>query len=212
MINSTTITKTIKDIMSPSVIGFTLKVAFLSLLISLLIMWFTHGLLESLLASYLTWIPWDFLKSAVANLGIILTGYIIFIANISIFTSLLSDKLLVKIAKKHYSDIEQVGEPKISQTLWVNIKAILIFLPLFILALPFLFIPILGQIVMLFLWSIMLKEPTEHDINTLFGTHKTKSSRTISLLASLFNYIPLLNIFASVFAQILFLHDMMQKK
>jgi uncharacterized protein involved in cysteine biosynthesis len=212
MINSTTITKTIKDIMSPSVIGFTLKVAFLSLLITLLIMWFTHGLLESFLASYLTWIPWDFLKSAVANLGIILTGYVIFIAAISIFTSLLSDKLLVKIAKKHYSDVEQAGEPKISQTLWVNIKATLLFLLLFIIALPFLFIPILGQIVMLFLWSIMLKEPTEHDINTLFGTHKTKSSRTISLLASLFNYIPLLNIFASVFAQILFLHDMMQKE
>ena len=212
MINSSTLTKTLKDVLSPSVIGFTIKIAFLSLFITIVIMWLVHGLLESLISSYLTWIPWDFLKSTVANLGVVLTGYVLFIAAISIFTSLLSDKLLVKIAKKHYNDIEQVGEPKLLQTLWINIKATLIFLALFIVALPFLFIPILGQMVMLFLWSILIKEPTEHDVNVLFSTHKIRSSRSISLIASLFNYIPLLNIFASVFAQILFLHDMMQKE
>jgi hypothetical protein len=210
--NSSSITKTIKDIMSLSVIGFVIKVAFISLLSALAIVWLSHGLLEALLSSYLTWIPLDFLKSTIANLGIILIGYIIFIATISIFTSLLSDKLLIKIATKHYGEIKQIGEPKISQTLWVNIKATLLFLLLFIITLPFLFIPILGQIVMLFLWSILIKKPTEHDVNSLFNTHTNKSSRLISIIASLFNYIPLLNIFSSIFAQILFLHTMMQKE
>ena len=127
MINSTTITKTIKDHYESECYRIYSKNSFfITSYYATHYVVYGHGLLESFLASYLTWIPWDFLKSAVANLGIMLTGYVIFIAaSISIFTSLLSDKLLIKIAKKHYSDVEQAGEPKISQTLWVNIKATL---------------------------------------------------------------------------------------
>lgn len=71
---------------------------------------------------------------------------------------------------------------------------------------------------MLYLWSILLKAPTVHDVGGLFITDqqllkaKSKHSTLIAMIASLFNYIPLLNIFAPIFAQILFLHHLLQRK
>jgi len=70
---------------------------------------------------------------------------------------------------------------------------------------------------MLWLWSIIIKEPTAYDVSSLFIAdkkmvkEKTKKSRVIAMIASLFNYVPVLNIFAPVFAQILFLHNILGK-
>jgi uncharacterized protein involved in cysteine biosynthesis len=70
---------------------------------------------------------------------------------------------------------------------------------------------------MLWLWSILIKEPTAYDVGSLFITdqailkEKRKKSRIIAIIASLFNYIPILNIFAALFGQILFLHHTLGK-
>ena len=74
----------------------------------------------------------------------------------------------------------------------------------------------LGQIAMLYLWSVLIKEPTVYDVGSLFikdrriHKEKSKKARTIALIASLFNYIPIVNIFAPIFAQILFLHHVLK--
>jgi uncharacterized protein involved in cysteine biosynthesis len=71
---------------------------------------------------------------------------------------------------------------------------------------------------MLWLWSILLREPTVYDVGSLFISdpaelrRQSKKARLIALVAALFNYIPLLNIFAPVFAQILFLHHLLGKQ
>jgi uncharacterized protein involved in cysteine biosynthesis len=41
---------------------------------------------------------------------------------------------------------------------------------------------------------------------------KKKKTRVLAMIAALFNYIPLVNIFAPVFAQILFLHHILGKE
>ena len=71
---------------------------------------------------------------------------------------------------------------------------------------------------MLWLWGILIKEPTAYDVSSLFTTQnstfdaKSKRAGITAMFASLFNYIPLLNIFAPVFAQILFLHQILGKE
>ena len=91
----------------------------------------------------------------------------------------------------------------------------MIFLVLFISLLVFIFIPIIGQIVLLYLWSILLREPTFYDVSALFITDKKvlkvkkKKTRVLAITASLFNYIPILNAFAPVYTQILFLHHIL---
>ena len=78
------------------------------------------------------------------------------------------------------------------------------------------FIPLVGAVYMLWLWSILLKKPTIYDVSSLFINNeeekrrKTKNLTMLAMIAAGFNYIPVLNIFSAVFAQILFLHKILE--
>lgn len=216
------ISKSLSDILSPAVLSFVLKVGFGSILLWIIILWAAWDLYAGLIATYIQKIPfvgsWEWFQSSGAFLTALIVGYMLIIITITIFTSLYSEPLLIKLAKKHYPNIKVVGSPKIATSIYLSLKAGLIFLLLFLFTFPMIFIPILGQIWMLWLWSILIKEPTAYDVAPLFIAdkkkvkEKTKKSGIIAMIASLFNYVPILNIFAPVFAQILFLHQILGKK
>ena len=212
------VTKSLQDILSPSVITFVAKIALLSLLATLILSWLVWDLLFEVITIYASWIPWEWLSAFVTSLASLLIAYTLFILMVSLFTALMSEELLTRLAKKHYPSTPVTGSADIMTSLLVTVKSTAIFLGLFILLLPLLFIPVLGQIVMLYLWSILLKAPTVYDVGSLFiadkNMLKTKSRRStlIAMIGSLFNYIPILNLFAPVFAQILFLHHLLKDK
>lgn len=142
----------------------------------------------------------------------------LFIIIVALLTSLYSEKLLIALAKKHYPEVAVVGSADITTSILLTLKASAIFLLLFMVTLPLLFIPIFGQVVILYLWSVLLKEPTIYDVGALFIDdkkvlkEKRKKTRILAMIAALFNYVPLVNIFAPVFAQILFLHHILKKE
>ncbi|HEY9189444.1 MAG TPA: EI24 domain-containing protein [Sulfurovum sp.] len=212
------ITKSIQDILSINVILFVLKMGVLSLILTLLMTWGLWEPINTFLSSYLSWIPWDWVQTTGASVAALIFAYMLFIITVSLLTSLYSEKLLIALAQKHYPDVPVVGSAKIGTSLMLTLKASIIFLLLFILTLPLLFVPVLGQVVVLYLWSVLLKEPTVYDVGSLFMDDrkrlKEKKKRTglLAMVASLFNYVPLVNIFAPVFAQILFLHHMLGEK
>lgn len=216
------ITKSLQDILSKDVISFVLKVGLGSILLWIILLWASWDLYAGLIAIYIQKVPfvgsWEWFQSSGAFLTALIVGYMLIIITITIFTSLYSEPLLIKLAKKHYPNIKVVGSPKIATSIYLSLKAGLIFLLLFLFTFPMIFIPILGQIWMLWLWSILIKEPTAYDVAPLFIAdkkkvkEKTKKSGIIAMIASLFNYVPILNIFAPVFAQILFLHQILGKK
>lgn len=209
--------KTLQDIMSPKVLAFILKIGLASIALWVSILWMFWDQFEGFVTSYLTWIPWEWMQDTVAYIAAPLVGYMLIISTVSLLTSLLSEKLLIDLAHKHYPQQKVIASPSITGSVIVTIKATFVFLILFVLLLPLIFVPILGQVVMLYLWSILLKAPTVHDVGGLFITdkqelkRKSKQSTLIAMIASLFNYIPLLNIFAPIFAQILFLHHILKK-
>ena len=213
-----TITKSLQDIFSPEVLKFVLKIGFGSLIITGIFIYLFWSTLSSFITSYLSWIPWEWLQTTGAGAATIALAYMLIIIMISILTSLYAEPLLIKLAKKHYPKSEIVGSPNMSTSVYLSIKSGLIFLLIFMFTFPIIFIPIAGQIYMLWLWSIIIKEPTAYDVSSLFIAdkkivkEKTKKSRVIAMIASLFNYVPVLNIFAPVFAQILFLHNILGKK
>lgn len=213
----TIITKSLQDILSPSVITFILKIALLSLASTFILSWLLWTPLFGVIDAYLTWIPWGWLNATITSLASVVLGYTLFIIMVSLFTSLMSEKLLIKLAKKHYPDAAVVGSADLSVSLMITLQSSGIFLLLFLLLLPLLFVPIAGQIVMLYLWSILLKAPTVYDVGALFVKEKSeleaknKQATTIAIIGSLFNYIPLLNLFAPIFAQILFLHYLLKR-
>ncbi len=212
-----TITKSFKDIFSSTVLLFVTKVTIISIAVTALLIWLLGGMLTSFIVSYLSWIPWEWVQTTGASIATVTIAYMLFVIVLSILTSLMVEPLLIQLAKKHYPDRPVVGSPNISTSVLLSLKSGLIFLVLFLFTFPVMFIPLIGAVWMLWLWSILLKDPTIYDVSTLFISdktsikEKTKKSTMIAMIAAGFNYIPVLNIFAPVFAQILFLHHIVGK-
>ena len=206
------IIKSLKDIFSFSVLGFVAKIALLSFVLSWIVMWLFGGAITSLISQYLSFIPWEWVASSGVAVAKVLIAYMIFVAFNAILTSILIEPLIVKLSAKHYPELKVVGSPDIKRSIFLSIKTALIFFGLFLVSFPLTFVPLVGAVWMLWLWSILIKEPTIYDINSLFKLQDEKSLTTskqstiIAMIASGFNYIPVLNTLSPVFAQIIFLH------
>jgi len=207
--------KSLKDILSPTTLSFILKVGLGSIFAWSFILYFSWDSFSVLVSSLVSYIPFvgkfDFVKEGSSFILALVTGYILVIVTISILTSLYAPKILIKLAKKHYPNVVVRDESSLTKSIAITIKSSVLFLVLFILFLPIIiFVPVVGQLVMLWLWALLLKEPTLYDVSTLFANQKEikseKSLWIIAIIASLFNYVPLLNIFASLFAYIMFMH------
>jgi len=210
-----TIKKSIQDILSPTVFKFILKIGLGSITIWVAILWYFWEPFEHFITSYLTWIPWEWAQDTVVYVATPFAAYTLIMLTISTLTSMYSEDLLIALGKKHYPEQPAIASPSISGSILALVQSTLVFLFFLILLSPLLFIPLLGQVTMLYLWSILLKSPTVHDVGGLFIDNKEelknkrKKSNIISIIASLFNYIPFLNMFAPLFAQIMFLHHIL---
>ena len=211
-----TIGKSFKDIISGTVLLFVMKVTFIAAIITyVVIAWLIGDSINSFIVSYLSWIPWEWLQTTGAKVASMAIGYMVFIIMISIVTSFMIEPLLIELAKKHYPEAKVVGRPNITTSLLISLKSAVMMFLIFIFTFPIMFIPLLGAVYLLWLWSILLKKPTFYDVSSLFISDKNekkikaKKTTLLAMIAASFNYIPLLNIFAAVFAQILFLHHIL---
>lgn len=213
------IAKSLSDMLSPMVLAFILKIGAASIALWSLILWFGWDWYEALIAGYIQKIPfagsWEWLQSGGTLIVALILGYMLVIVTISILTSLYSEPLLIKLAQKHYPSKPVTGSPAIAKSVFLSIKAGIVFLSLFLLTFPLIFIPLFGQVWMLWLWSLLIKEPNTYDVGSLFISEKKelkaqkKKAWLTAMLASLFNYLPVLNIFAPLFGQIMFLHQIL---
>jgi len=215
--------KSLRDMLSPAVLGFILKVGLGSFLFWIIVLRLAWDPFEHFVASYIAMIPWvghlTWFQESGAFLAALATGYALVVVTISILTSLFGEKVILRLAAREYPDVRPVaGGGKIHRSIYYTLKASFVFLLLFLLTLPLIFVPVFGQFWMLWLWSVLLREPTIYDVGSLFIPDEKElrrrggKARLIALVAALFNYIPLLNIFAPLFAQILFMHYLLGKK
>jgi len=213
-----TITKSLKDLFSATVLAFMAKTTLISLLVTAIAIWLVNDILTGFIKEYLSWIPWEWLQTSGAAVATVAIAYMIFILIHAIVISLMIEPLLIKLAKKEYPDIPVAGSADISTSVLLSLKAGILFLLLFLFTFPIIFIPLIGAVWMLWLWSILIKEPTLYDVSSLFIKEKTKIKEkkkgtiVLAMIASGLNYIPVLNIFSPVFAQILFLHHILNKR
>jgi len=214
-----TLGKSFKDIISSTVLLFVTKVTFIAAIITYgVIVWLIGDSINSFITGYLSWIPWEWLQSTGAKVASMAISYMVFIIMISIVTSFMIEPLLIELAKKHYPEIKVIGTPNITTSILISLKSALMLFVIFIFTFPVMFIPLVGAVYMLWLWSLLLKKPTIYDVSSLFIEDKkevksrTKKTTTLAMIAAAFNYIPVLSIFAAVFAQILFLHHMLEKE
>jgi len=206
------ILKSFRDIFSLSVLSFVIKVALMSMLISWATIWLIGDKLTNLISSYLAFIPWEWVSNSGVAVAKVMIVYMIFITINAILTSIMVEPLIIKLSKKHYPSLDIVGSADIKKSIWLSLKSSIIFFGLFLVTFPISFIPLVGAVWMLWLWSILIKSPTLYDITSLYQKDmdkelvSSKNSTIIAMIASGFNYIPILNILSPIFAQIIFLH------
>ena len=130
------ITKSLSDILSPAVLSFILKVGFGSILLWVIVLWFSWDLYSGMIEAYIQKIPfvgsWEWFQSSGAVLAALIVGYMLIIITVSILTSLYSEPLLIKLAQKHYPGKPVVGSPNSATSVYLSIKAGVVFLLLFL--------------------------------------------------------------------------------
>jgi len=216
------LSKSLRDILHPKVIWFILKIGIGSFIFWGVVLFYFWTPFEHFVAGFVAKIPlvggWEWFQETGAFISALILGYTLIILTISNLTSLFSEGIIVYLAKKSYPNVEVVKGAKVHRSIYYTIKASLFFVGMFLLLFPLIFIPIFGQIVMLWLWSILIKEPMIYDVGTLFIADekelniKSKKAWLIAMIASLFNYIPFLNIFAPLYGQIIFMHYILEEK
>jgi len=210
-----TIARSFKDLVSGTVLAFMAKTTAISLTVTSIVVWLVNDILAGFVKGYLSWVPWEWLQTSGAAVATVAIAYTLFILIHAVITSLMIEPLLIELAKKHYPDRPVAGSPNITTSLLLSLRSGFLFLLVFLITFPVMFIPLVGAVWMLWLWSILLKAPTFYDVSSLFITdkrvkkEKKKKTTLLAMVAAGFNYIPILNIFTPAFAQILFMHHVL---
>ena len=212
------LSKTLRDIFSPAVLSFVLLVGIASMLVWIVPLWWLSGAVVHLLSWLSTLTPWTHQWQEPDFWSVFKIGYLLVTVTISIATAIWGEEILRKLAHRHYPHLSTGGRGKIHRSLYYNLKANGTFLLLLLVTFPLLFVPYFGKLWLLWLWSIQLREPTVYDVGALLDFDKqrvkqySRKSRWVSLLASALNFIPIVNFFVPLFAQILFMHTIMEKE
>ncbi|MCB4744670.1 MAG: hypothetical protein LGB07_03330 [Sulfurovum sp.] len=213
---NTIIIKSFKDIFSSAVLLFIFKVGMISTVITWGLIWLLGDILKGFIINYLGWIPWEWAQTTGASIAIVAVGYMLFILTLSVVTSFMIEPLLIMLAQKHYPYAKVVNSSSVMKSTILSIRSGLSFFFLFLFLLPLMFIPLIGAIWMLWLWSIPIKDSSIYDIQSLFMPQEqkieVKNATVLAMVAAIFNYIPILNIFTPVFAEIIFLHTIIDKE
>ena len=150
-------------------------------------------------------------------IGLILVSF--FYYQLVILTSvtlvgIVADKIVERINEKYYS-LQKEGFSSTMTSIFISIKQNIIFVLLFILTLPTIFIPLLNLIVTILLWMLLIKKPMFYDSLSLFATKEEYSKLQESdkidtfmitfLSASLF-FIPIFGVFVYILQLLMFTH------
>lgn len=168
-------------------------------------MWyFNHTAIYHELTKLLTWLPFETVEESMAYLFSIYLIYSLFIVSVLLIVGIFSDNILEMAlgysAAKNY-------EIKI---LKYTLKDIVIFLVLSLLFFPLLFVPILNFFIQIGIWMWLGKDSFTFDMGSIFYDEDeikniTKEHRFaiwfITFMASLFNLVPILNIFGPYFGE-----------
>jgi hypothetical protein len=201
---------------------FVLKIGLASWLFWIVVLWLGWDFFQALLNTLTQQIPWvgnfEWFRHGVSTLGLPLLGYTLVILTISTATGIWGESVIRKLAARHYPQHPVVGTPRITTSTLLSIKAGVVFLFAFLFTFPLFFVPILGQLWLLWLWSLLIKEPNYYEVSSLFLAERQqrkrhqKGSGTLAIIASIFNLFPVLNLFAPLFGQILVMHRLLGQK
>ncbi len=182
------------------------------------LVWFLKGdYLYDEFLKLLNLLPFETVEVGISYLLSVYFIYIAITVTTLITTSFLSEIFLKDIHKKYfpYDNLLKENELAISK---FRVKDIVIYMLISIATFPLLFIPILNFIIQLVLWVWIIKDTLVNDSSALIILKDKRedlkkfnaSFIVISTVTSLFNFLPLFNIFGAFFGEITMFHYLKQ--
>jgi len=189
--------------------AFSIVVIMVSALFWGIVWLFQGGYIYQQFLRLLTWLPFETLEKGIAFLIGFYLIYNAIIVTMLFVTSLFSEPL-IRHLEKQYFPASEVHKDRLFRSIGYTFKDSIIFIVLSIIAFPLLFVPILNILVQLGLWMWLIKNTMSYDAATLVydkvDSAKLKQHRfalwSVSFVAALFNFVPLLNLFGPYFGEI----------
>jgi len=169
------------------------------------IIWYAnHISIHTALAKILTWFPFKTIEQSISYIFAIYILYSLFIISLLFFVSFFSEKIL-NLGLNY-----NINKNFKFQIIKWTLKDSLIYLIASIVLFPLLFIPIINFLAQILVWMWLGKDTIIFDIGTIFyDKENIKNMKQqhrfaiwfILFTASLFNFVPLLNIFSPYFGE-----------
>lgn len=171
--------------------------------------------IDALLVGWLSRLPLvntEWAVDAVELLGGLLVFYQLMIATAVMIVGLIADGVVDRVNARRYH-LQKTGFGTLSGSIWTSLRSNLVFILLFILFLPLVFVPIVNIVVQLWLWMLLIRKPLYYDSLAMYasraeytGLMHSERGRNFMLTlgaASLF-LIPLVGVFIYVLQLLLF--------
>ncbi|HHH20306.1 MAG TPA: hypothetical protein ENK87_00090 [Nitratifractor sp.] len=156
----------------------------------------------------------SWLQNSIEAIGGLLVYYELVVISSVVIVGIIADKIVDRVNDKYYHNAKR-GFGSVAGSVMIALKQNLIFIVLFILFLPLLFVPVLNIFVHLLLWAILIKKPNFYDSIAMYATKeefkklqrsdKVKTNTLTLLSASLF-LIPIVGVFVYVVQLLMFAH------
>jgi len=164
-------------------------------------------------------LPFETVEAGISYLIGFYLIYTLIIVSLIFVTSMFSTKVLSYVAKEYFPDTVMYDETK-AKSMRLTLRDTAFFLVASILSFPLLFIPVLNFIILVGLWIWLMKDTLANDTAAfVFGENAKEELKEhkfalwgISFIGSLFNFIPLFNVFGPYFSELSMLFYLKEKR
>ena len=199
--------------------SFSLLVGILSAFFWGIIWFFKSDYIYAQFLKLLTWLPFETIEKGLANLIGFYIIYTAIIVTLIFVTSLFSGKLLSSVKEQHFP-YDQMYDDNEEQTIKQTFRDTAIFTVASVVSFPLLFVPIVNFIILVLLWVWLMKDTFSGDAAAfVFGKvdkEQLKEYRVgiwgISFIGSLFNFIPVFNVFGPYFTELALFYYLKEKR
>jgi len=189
--------------------SFSIIIAILSALFWAVVWFFKGASIHTQFLHLMTWLPFETIEKSMANLIGVYFVYSLIIVSMVFIISAFSQPFLKSINKKYYPYDDIIEDNEI-QSIQYTIKDTGIFILASIIVFPLFFIPIINFIVQMSLWVWLMKDTHVYDSAALLikdeDRYKLKEHKkaffALAIVSSLFNFIPVFNVFGPVFGEL----------
>ncbi len=189
--------------------SFSIIIAILSALFWAVVWFFKGASIYAQFLQLMTWLPFETIEKGMSNLIGAYFVYSLIIVSIVFVVSAFSQPFLKSINEKYYP-YDKIIEDNEIKSIKYTIKDTAIFILASIILFPLFFIPVVNFIIQVSLWVWLMKDTYVYDSASLLikdeDVDKLKEHKKaffgLAIISSLFNFIPVFNVFGPVFGEL----------